>query len=378
MSAVPSGIDKLVIKLDLSVREGDIGIAGVDESLSTLTTVERFISPGRSIVTLAIPEIEKTKAIFLRTVSTQTSRPEVSLLGISAHKTAGLRLVRRQHDLRFDLIVICSPPKTATQTVEQTILALNSSVQVRRHHFLSDVALARASDRAESAPAGISTAFRLQIEEAKRIRKEIELTRNLKGSIGIITGVREPIDQAIGSIFELLPYTLPYYAELHAAGPGLVGLLKDVVIQAWQAAAKVNFSAEFRHPFWGTLGVMQVFFKDEFLSVTGLELPRHPIDPAVGFSILSNEAASVLIYRYEDIDRGLAKALSAFLDHPNVQLKNENLAKYKPYAKLYGEFRRTFKIPLELCRTIYDRISYVRDFYTDAEIARFISRWSAG
>ena len=52
MSAVPSGIDKLVIKLDLSVREGDIGIAGVDESLSTLTTVERFISPGRSIVTL--------------------------------------------------------------------------------------------------------------------------------------------------------------------------------------------------------------------------------------------------------------------------------------------------------------------------------------
>ena len=52
MSAVPSGIDKLVLKLDLSVREGDIGIAGVDESLSTLTTVERFISPGRSIVTL--------------------------------------------------------------------------------------------------------------------------------------------------------------------------------------------------------------------------------------------------------------------------------------------------------------------------------------
>jgi hypothetical protein len=372
VDAIPKDLNALTVKFDLTIHEGNLGIAGVEEHASKLTTTERFLGPGRASVSLPILDIAKTKAIVFRTASARSSGPVVSLLDASAHVPAALRLAARQHGLSFDLVVICAPGKTATQTVEQTILAMHPSVQVRRIHFLSDKSIARARMTAAVTPAG---SLFMQIDEAYRVRREIEVTRDLGGSVGIITGVREPIDCAIASIFQSLPHTLPSYSALHAVGPKFISLLQEVVVHAWQAALKVNFS-EFRNPFWGNLGTIDTFFAEEFLPLTGIDILQHPIDASAGFTVLSGGKMPVLFYRVEDIARGLAPGLSAFLSRPNIQLQNENLAGNKPYAELYREFRGSFKIPRKLCEAIYDNIRYARCLYSESEIAQFMTRWS--
>jgi len=371
-NAIPKDLNALTVKFELTIDEGNLGIAGIDEHLSKLTTSERFLGPGRASVSLPILDIAKTKAIVFRTTSARSSGPVVSLLDASAHVPAALRLAARQHALSFDLVVICAPGKTATQTVEQTILAVHPSVQVRRIHFLSDNSIARARVTAAATPAG---SLFMQIDEAYRVRREIEVTRDLGGSVGIITGVREPIDCAIASIFQSLPHTLPSYSALHAVGPKFISLLQEVVIHAWRAALKVNFS-EFRNPFWGNLGTIDTFFAEEFLPLTGIDILQHPVDANAGFTVLSGGKMPVLLYRVEDIARGLAQGLSAFLGCPNIQLRNENIASDKPYAELYCEFRESFKLPRELCVAIYDNVSYARHLYSESEIVRFMTRWS--
>src|SRR4029079_3454036 len=337
--------------------------------------VERFLGPGKATVSLPISDIANTRAIIFRTASTGLAGPEVALLDASAHVPSSLRLTTRRHDLPFDLVAICAPPKTASQTVEQSILALHPSVQVRRVHFLSDRSIARARTSAVVAPAEKARSFFKQIDDANRVRGEIELTRDLGGSIGIVTGVREPIDRSIAAVFQSIPDTLPSYQALHAVGPRFVDLLQEVVIQAWKAGARLDFAPEFDHPFWGSLGSVNAFFKEEFLPLTGIDILRQSIDKDTGFTILSGESMRVLFYRFEDIPSGLARGLSAFLGRSTVQLKNENRSGDKAYAELYREFRKTFKVPRELCQTIYNNIPYVRHFYSESEIALFTARW---
>jgi hypothetical protein len=376
VDAIPKGINAITVKLDFTIQEGDLSIAGVDEHLSKLTTIERFFGPGKATVSLPIFDIAKTRAIVFRTASARSLGPQLALLDASAYVPAALRLTARQHDLPFDLVVICTPGKTASQTVEQTILAVHPWGQVRRIHFISDESIARAKMNAAVASPGSAHSLFVQINEAQRVRREIEMTRDLGGSVGIITGVREPIDRSIASIFQSLPETLPSYATLYATGPKFIGLLQEVIVQAWQVAAKKNFSPEFIHPFWGTLSTINVFFKDEFLPLTGIDILQHSIDADAGFTVMSGGKMPVLFYRFEDIARGLAPGLSAFLGCPNLRLKNQNLADDKAYAELYREFRKTFKIPRELCETIYNKMPYARHFYSESEITQFKARWS--
>ena len=122
---------------------------------------------------------------------------------------------------------------------------------------------------------------------------------------------------------------------------------------------------------------MNTFFREEFLPLTGIDILQCPIDASAGFTVLSGGKMPVLFYRVEDIAHGLAPGLSMFLGCPSMKLKNTNLADDKAYADLYKKFRESFKLPHELCQTIYNSIPYVRSLYSESEIAQFTARWSS-
>lgn len=376
--AVSNATRALVIQMHLLVRSGEIGIAVVDESLSNLITIEQFVDARIPIVTLTIQNPKKAKSIVLRTTSRDLLSPEVTVLGVTALSPGALRLIPRQHGLSFDLIVICSPPKTATQTIDSTIRAIHPSVQVRRVHYISGKEAAHQRRLIGTNPVNLDTARLNQAMEADRVRHEIELVRSLGGSIAVIVGTREPIDRAIASMFQSLPDLMPLYLQLYrASGPLLTRLLSEAIIKDWRDEQATNFGKEHRQAFGSRIAYLDHFFRDEFTAVTGMDILRQPLDRNAGYTVLSAPGLSVLVYRYEDIHRGLAAGLSALLNCANIALVATNVSPEKPYAGLYGEFRSAIKVPIDLCEAIY-RSRYVRHFYSEVEIATFIAKWSRG
>jgi hypothetical protein len=192
--------------------------------------------------------------------------------------------------------------------------------------------------------------------------------------------MRDPIDRAIAQMFQSIPTTLPYYLQLHEAGPHLVMLLCDVTIMSWRQELEnlgLPRSPNDR-PFGGYAYYADEFFLNEFVPITGIDVLRHPIDRTAGFTLLANGKSSVLLFRFEDIGQGLAAGLSALTGRREITLTNENTSAEKDYAHLYRDFRSKFKVPSDLCAAIYDRNRYVRHFYSEADIVRFKTRWSKG
>src|SRR5262245_55946684 len=50
-NAIPKDLNALTVKFELTIDEGNLGIAGIDEHLK-LTTAERFLGPGKASVSL--------------------------------------------------------------------------------------------------------------------------------------------------------------------------------------------------------------------------------------------------------------------------------------------------------------------------------------
>ena len=92
---LPNSGNQLVIRLDVSVRGGAIGIAGVDASGSALTTAEHTVGDGTATVRLTISDARATKAVFLRTVSAEAGTLTLTLLDVAAHAPAKAR--RAEH-----------------------------------------------------------------------------------------------------------------------------------------------------------------------------------------------------------------------------------------------------------------------------------------
>jgi hypothetical protein len=355
---------RILVRMVLSVQGGVVGIAGVGPNLASLTTSEQAVTRGPWTVTLLIGEARVTEAIFVRSISDVDTCPEVTILGISAYCVDAPRLQSRRHDLAHDLFVILSNPKTATQTIERTLLALDPAVQVRRTHIISPKAIARYHQTKSTLffPDAMMQSMLEQADYAQQVRREIAFVRNLGGRIALISGNRDPIDQVISNVFQFIPHLIPEFALLRAAGVELLSALSDYTRLELQRELDALENRS--------------FFDEELLPVAKMELLREPIDRERGFSLFADANTSVLLFRYKDLHRVLPTALSALTGRGSVPIYSQNTSREKGYADLYREFRASFRVPAELCAALYRRYPYLRHFYTEAEIAEFEARWS--
>jgi Putative capsular polysaccharide synthesis protein len=362
-AAVPATGPITVVRLELTVHSGVVGLAGVCADLTTLTTPERSIAPGTATVTLTLEGTAATAAIFLRTVSEGDCAPEVTLRRASAHLPGASRLAPRRHDLGHDLFAVISSGKTATQTIARTLLSLDPSVQVRRTHVISSQVSARAR---ASEP---SKALLGQMDYADHLRREIALVRALGGRVALISGKRDPVDQIVSGVFQSIPLLVPGFARLRAAGRGLLATLAEYAIHKLRRELERGDDSA-----WPRI---RSFFDEELTPIAGMDALREPIDRKAGFSLMTGSNTSVLLYRYEDIAKMLPSALFALTERRGIRLVTENMSADKDYADLYHEFRASFRVPADLCAAIYDSDPYLRRFYLDEEIAAFKARWSA-
>jgi hypothetical protein len=366
--AVPEQVHSIVVHLRLAVRNGSVGVAGVEAGLATLTTQEHLVGDSETTIRLRIDDPWKTAAIFLRTASADGRQPDLTLLDVAAEGVAGMRLAPRRHDLGHDLFVILSMPKTATQTVERTLLELAPSVPVRRLHIISSrsIGYVRTEMQSPPLPDTVMISTLRQAAYGEKTRSEIDLVRHLGGRVAIISAIREPIDQIIASIFHSIPEMMPAFAAFRESGSRLLDLLREFTIHEMRRAAAGT-------PPWRS---PRVFFRDELSPVSGVDVLRHPIDRPSGRVLIANEGVTTLIYRFEDVGSGLASALSAVTGRSTIDIVSANRSDDKAYAALYREFRAGFRAPHDLCSALYDQDPYVRHFYCDAEISAFKAKWS--
>jgi hypothetical protein len=349
--ALPPSDEDIIIKLSLLVRGGGaIAVAGVDASLM-LTTIEHVVGEGEATITMEICSARKTRAVLLRTASSTLRGPEVIVLAVAAYRPRGLRLSARRHNLDHDLFVVLSMPKTATQTVERTVLSLHPSVQVRRTHFISAERISFGRSSAPSFAKGLKESYLHEADYAESLRVEIDYVRALGGRVAFIVGIREPIGQTIALFFQALPL-LPEFAEPQQTSERLIGLATDFIIADLE---KRTVSQKDITISMGRGRDVGMFFETEFGPITGVDVLNTPIDRDRGFTIVTNEKRSILLYRFEDVGLALGPALAALTGRPHVALVSANRSETKEYADLYETFKARFRIPRELCSAIYDK-----------------------
>ena len=249
------------------------------------------------------------------------------------------------------------------------MLSLGEGVQVRRSHFISPEAIQELLATVHEFPE-LAQSPNYQANYSVRLRHEIEAVRALGGRIAFISGKREPIDQIVSAVFQQIPTLVPGFARFRAAGIGLLSVLKEYV--NFQIRKELAFLGDPD----GGLPATWEFFKDELAPIAQIDVLRNPIDQEKGFSLTTDGAATVLLYKYERIGPSLASALSLLTGRTELAVVAANLSAEKKYADLYNEFLQTFRVPADLCSAIYDRDPSMRLFYSDAEIAKFKARWS--
>jgi hypothetical protein len=359
----------IAVRLDLSVRgQGAIGVTAVDTSLTIFTAIEHVVAEGRSTIAIEIPKALGTHALLLRTLSSGARGPEVTIHNVSTFRPHGMRLAERRHNLNFDLFVILSMPKTATQTIEQTLLHAHPAAQVRRVHFVSADRMEFERVRAESLPSRARQSLLRQVDYGTVVRKEMTRVRAFGGSVAVLTGIREPVSQTVALLFEAMP-ALPEFAWPQKTSERLLELAKDRVMDALQKQL-AHADDRFKNC------DLECFFRTEFQPATGVDVLEVPLERDRGFALLANECGSVLLYRFEDIRSALAPGLAALTGLGSLDITSANRSEEKDYAEFYDIFRKTFRLPRDFCAAIYDNDRYVQHFYSAKEIDAFKAKWS--
>ncbi len=156
-----------------------------------------------------------------------------------------------------------------------------------------------------------------------------------------IAGVRDPVSGALSGVFENWP---------------------DVKEEDIQDKLSKILKYRLNH------------FEIQYLEPLGINVYDYPFDYHKKFQVIEERNSSVLIYRLEELPEIFPAAMQEYLGLENLKLSRVNLAEEKKYAKRYQEIRDKIGFDQDFLQEIYDH-HYVKHFYTEAEIERFMNRW---
>jgi hypothetical protein len=362
-----------VVQIDLAVISGSVGVAAVDR-LMQIVGLEQLREPGDSLVQIRLPDPSQTFAIVLRHADARGTITRVTVRDIGAFTPAAECLAARRHDLGHDLFVILAPPKTATQTIEQTLVALSRAAEVRRIHYVSeagadrDRALALASAHTFGQKNELWASSLRQAADSDAVRQEIADVRRLGGRVALITAFREPIGQALAAMFEVMAFFVPAFAALH--GPHFIQALTCGVIAAWRK----QLAGDTEYNMWSSCVNAAGFYGHEFDALS-IDLRAHPFDRDSGYVLFEHDNDSVLAIRTPDIGCALPTALSRMTGRSGIALVSANVAATKNVGPLYRDFLARFSVPADLIDAIYARNPWLNYFYSPAEIETMRRRW---
>lgn len=254
-------------------------------------------------------------------------------------------------------ILVYQMGKVGSSTVTKTLKkALNTPVY--HVHFLTDDGLKM---QAEAFLKYRHHDLPVFVKQAQAIKSKIEQKTNNKWKI--ITLVRDPIARDISDLFQNFQRLLGEHLDSS-------GKIKDInkIIELLQAKfANYNQESDFA----------STWFDRELKTRFNVDVYDYPFDQEQGFSIINHHQADILVMRLENLNQSLNQACQEFLGiHLTEQdIANKNVSQDKQYFDDYKYVVKNIIIPRETCQKIYAS-KYVRHFYTQEMIDKFISKWS--
>lgn len=271
--------------------------------------------------------------------------------------------------------------KVASQTLEATLAGALPDHTVCRLHWMAEETLrgleAWCADPA--LPEGFRESVKNQIEEGRAVRKSVVKKR--RGSSRprkkIVSLTREPMEHIVSGYFQNIR-TIIEGAEdpevfRRIRTDVLIRHFQDYIANRYGNRSGVTSSRDslLDHIFHAATD----WFDVELKAVFGIDVYRTPFDTDKGYQRYGDDAADVIVIRYENLGPCLRPAMKEFLGIDVQIRKNLNIGQEKEYDGLYEDFTGRIKIDGDFLRSLYSE-KYARHFYTGAEIEAAIRRWS--
>lgn len=250
-------------------------------------------------------------------------------------------------------ILVYQMGKVGSQTVYHSLINAMIPNPVMHLHFISED-LPDHIDTHEKA--GISVPYHLFLGEAVRNI----LLKNPHSACKIISLVRDPIAFTVSDLFQN-----PYFASGDVMlGSGNIDPEK----------ARIYLEGELKKP--ETFEYVDEWFDREIKRVFDIDVFEESFPVELGYAVYKKKNVEVLILRLEDLSDKGPYVISKFLglDNP-LKLTNSNVRNRTAGAGIYQRVLQEVRFDPSLCREIYTR-RFVKHFYSNSMIERFISRWS--
>jgi hypothetical protein len=254
-------------------------------------------------------------------------------------------------------VLVYQMGKVGSVTVHQALERLGVFDSLWHVHVLSEVGLRR---MATMRAAGLSASkLDARAAKARRIRAMLACAGAIPRPFKVVTLTREPVARSFSAYF--------HHLGLHQ--PGLDPHTE--VDEAWVERTCAQIFSEPVPFFSGP----EDWFQDELAEVFGLDVFEHPFPNHSGHGLYRAEGVEVLVLRLEDLHRGAAEALQAFLgvEVPGLPVDNRGLD--RPWTSHYRRFLESVVVPREILDRVYGS-RYARHFYSPQERAGFADRWS--
>ena len=256
-----------------------------------------------------------------------------------------LRYPKEARQTKDSIYLIYTMGKVASMSVLDAITNRLPHLPVFAMHYMSEANLRDQEKQLGNSVHWDNKLYKnMHTQHAAGIRKSIE--QSPEKQIKIITVIREPLNQIISRIFQQL--------NLHN-----VELLKIMTPES-----PINYEYPTQ------------WCNDELKAFSGINILNEHFDTQKGYEIYEHGRFSLLVIRFEDINRVFTKSMKDFTSIGNWVLKEKNKAENKKYSLEYKKFRSELQVKQDVINNVYSS-TFVKHFYTDEEINLFRKQWKA-
>ncbi len=248
--------------------------------------------------------------------------------------------------------------KVGSSTIVATLKAIPSPLPVFHIHLLAKETIARneqfyfGDNRGILLPSGWPNTTHLF--QSYFFQRQLQ-TKGQRWKI--ITLVREPVVRNISGLFESVEYIIPNFYQRLEQGQLSLDELNDCFVHDYKFH-----------------DIPLCWFDVELKAALGIDVFATPFPVEKGYALYESAKADVLLLRLESLSDCYDEAFRQFLGLEHVELVNANESRDKGYYETYQRFTKSVKLPASYLDQMYQS-TYMRHFYSTAEIARFRAKW---